>query len=1095
MKVLLPGLLLGIASLPRPVTAFPNLDQDGVLVQRYSNQTSSSHTTSSTILSKGSSSTTFISSSTSSISCTATVTSTSGQPIVAAREACPTTITINSTPASVSYNNKAALEAYTSEKAGIPSSTQASILKISPDTITATKEVKSSSHSGSAPLESSNPTIEVSSKASSATVALSISIASKLSEQTTPVTLKSHSNYTPPSIFSATSAASHTSIAGESSLSKASSLSSIFLSSTTLPGGTTATQAFTVTASQAGSTALLDSSKSFRLSASSVQTDILKSESSIVSISSQATDSASKSEFITSKSPNSASSTTISPQSSLEATASRPITPAALSLNSESISKFNSSSSNEPSIFSTSKTSESFAQSTHESTSESSFVQSSVPSAVTSLSRASETSAQSTRDTRSGTRSEPSKVSSTTLTSKALESSSVLTSREINPGKQKRFEQTDFVGASSSVQEQSTWDKNSKATFHSSTTQEQSTSQLKVTSKTADIPSPGKPSDTAPQSTKLSSSTQGPPSSGRLPEVSSTTVKSSTQSNPIEGASVSAKTSQFHSASLFSSNHPEKSEATKTAEGASHTSFSLPSKNSIHRIPSYIPESKPASAATDVTHPGSTTLASTAFPLISNSVTTNLPDAPSSQTEPSKSPGTLTSVQSTTKLPDAHTSQVATTRLPKAPSSQPGTSTPTVPGTSKLSDSTVSDPGTTKLPAAFFLSARPNQSHPLLLCPTSAPTSHVRTEPTKAISTLKTTTSPPVEQTTNALLPESTISSSVDRPVSNTAGTTTNNTPQVSINPGKTTNMPSPESTDSPSSLSSNLAGSMGNVPPPGTTKSAVSTSTEISPMSSTLVSAPGTKLTDTASLSNPTKTVTENPIFSPSSTGISGTTTSAVGIPVGLPTNESDTTLPGSTGTANMIGTQLIASNLGFQTGATVKGAFPSKTNSAILQHTDISYQGQNKPRLNSLTLSQVTSDFIIGSQTIKPGSEATVSGERISVASSGSAVIINGATTSAPAASSTPNSAKAVLSTTTEALPGVLVLGTSSVTGEFSKSGFVFGSATLTQGGAITQGSTIITLPASTTPPLSSGIIVIGSSTYTKEFRLWYRHRISDS
>ncbi|KAA8570287.1 hypothetical protein EYC84_002594 [Monilinia fructicola] len=1522
MKFLLPGLLLGIASLPHPVIAFPNLYQDGVLVQRYSNQTSASHSTSSAISSKGSSTSTFISYSTSSISCTATVTSTSGQPIVAAREPCPTTITINYIPASVPYNDKAAFETYTSEKAGISFSTQASILKTPANTIVPTTDVRSSSHSASEALESSKPTIGVSSKASSTTVAFSSSIASKSSEQTTLVTLESHSNYTPPPSVSATSAASHTSLAGESAVSKASELSSEILFSTTLPGGTTTTQAFTFTASQAGSTALLDLTKSFKSSASSVQTDVLNSESSIVPTSPKNTDSVSKSELITSKSSNSASSTTISFQPSSEAKVSRLNTPSTLSLTSKSISKFNSISSKESSIFSTSKTSESFAQSTHKSTSEFSFVQHSASSVTTSISRTSEISVQSTRDTKSGTISEPlEEVSSSTLTSKAPESSSVLTTREIKSessltsspqvsitgfltsktpestsqttreGKsesssavssaissalsvsshktipesktglsrstlsvlgistsrapeistqtestrdpqssiftggsqpslvsseipiqttkprqsQSNHESTSSLSAnrsqppsassqsqsqttqepsserqskpipeattslqghtssttkpsatkshSSSVQEQSPSEKNSKTTFHSSVAKEQSTSELKVTSKTAEGSVPGKPSDTAPQSTKLSSSAQGPSTSGKLPEISSTSVRStfgetSKQSTSIEGASTSAKTfatplshktvsevsstadrqsetsissplTSFKSSSEKEPTHTTKfpssgsvfesgsakqvteptglptsqvqtsveSSKPKSSQSHSHsakvsssvlgetsteltltqTSVSNPSSTDMnasvisgctatlsvvgqvipvcpHTItlesffatskasasvqpttiivstsnsitskvaettssktpnntfkissatsnsatsnlvtsspaskspdplvsaskpditttdsfskspdnptalpvtsnpldPSSTPESKPANTATDVPHPESNTLASTALPLTSHPATTSLPDTPSSQKEPSKLPGPLTSVSSTTKLPDASTSHIATTIFPEATTSQPETSTPVIPATSKLSDSPVSNPGTTKLPGAPSSQQGPTRSidsltsNPVItkslessstslvnpvtsklgnggdtskIDSTSAPTSHVRTETAKAISTPQTTTSPLVEQTTNAPPSGSTISSSVAPPVSDTAVYSLSIITYIQFSwvneqcatPG-TTSLVSLTGTK-PADVTTN------NVTHPG---SAVSASTEISPVSSTLVSAPGTKTTDATQLSNPDDTVTGSPVISPSSTGKYGTSTSAVGIPVGLPTNDKGTVLPGSTGTADMIGTQPIASNLGFQTGATVKGAFPSNTNSAI-SSIQISPTGAKtnpdvtsavsiqtitpttiKPSpgqttiapviVNSLTLSQKTSDFIIGSQTIKPGSEATVSGERISIASSGSAIIINGATTSSPVSSSTPNSDKAVLSTTTEALPGVAVLGTSSVTADFSKSVFVFGSATLTRGGAITQGSTIITLPASTAPPLSSGVIVIGSSTYTK-------------
>jgi hypothetical protein len=115
--------------------------------------------------------------------------------------------------------------------------------------------------------------------------------------------------------------------------------------------------------------------------------------------------------------------------------------------------------------------------------------------------------------------------------------------------------------------------------------------------------------------------------------------------------------------------------------------------------------------------------------------------------------------------------------------------------------------------------------------------------------------------------------------------------------------------------------------------------------------------------------------------------------------------------------------------------------------------------------------SDFIIGSQTLVPGSAITVGGQQVSLASSGNALIVN-------AASQTQ---------TPSAPPAVVVIGGSTITAN-SASAFVIGSQTLTPGGAITASGQLITLPLSDPPqtssptPTSMPVVAIGSSTFTE-------------
>ncbi|CZR51259.1 uncharacterized protein PAC_01134 [Phialocephala subalpina] len=105
------------------------------------------------------------------------------------------------------------------------------------------------------------------------------------------------------------------------------------------------------------------------------------------------------------------------------------------------------------------------------------------------------------------------------------------------------------------------------------------------------------------------------------------------------------------------------------------------------------------------------------------------------------------------------------------------------------------------------------------------------------------------------------------------------------------------------------------------------------------------------------------------------------------------------------------------------------------------------------SQTISRdASSNFVIGTQTLTPGSAITISGEVIS-AGTGGAIIINAVPpkTTSTSASQTPE---------------VIVVGGTSITAN-SNSDFVIGSQTLTPGGAVTQSGEVITLPSASSTP----------------------------
>jgi len=123
----------------------------------------------------------------------------------------------------------------------------------------------------------------------------------------------------------------------------------------------------------------------------------------------------------------------------------------------------------------------------------------------------------------------------------------------------------------------------------------------------------------------------------------------------------------------------------------------------------------------------------------------------------------------------------------------------------------------------------------------------------------------------------------------------------------------------------------------------------------------------------------------------------------------------------------------------------------------------------VGSATITQdPKSNFVIGSQTLTPGASGiTVNGQVIS-AGTGGAVIVNAAPTAA----------------STTGAPGVVVIGSSSITAN-SDSGFVIGSQTLFPGSAITADGEVITLPSPTptnAPDITMPAVVIGSSTFTE-------------
>lgn len=108
--------------------------------------------------------------------------------------------------------------------------------------------------------------------------------------------------------------------------------------------------------------------------------------------------------------------------------------------------------------------------------------------------------------------------------------------------------------------------------------------------------------------------------------------------------------------------------------------------------------------------------------------------------------------------------------------------------------------------------------------------------------------------------------------------------------------------------------------------------------------------------------------------------------------------------------------------------------------------------------------SDFVIGSHTIHPGGAFSESGQVISVASSGGAVIVNAATpTSTPKPTSPP-----------ENTWPVIIVGTQTIT-ENSHSQLIIGTQTLTPGGKITYGGEVLSLSP------SDGVVIVSQSTPT--------------
>ncbi|KAL2072804.1 hypothetical protein VTL71DRAFT_12147 [Oculimacula yallundae] len=138
----------------------------------------------------------------------------------------------------------------------------------------------------------------------------------------------------------------------------------------------------------------------------------------------------------------------------------------------------------------------------------------------------------------------------------------------------------------------------------------------------------------------------------------------------------------------------------------------------------------------------------------------------------------------------------------------------------------------------------------------------------------------------------------------------------------------------------------------------------------------------------------------------------------------------------------------------------------------------------IGSQTIIQDTaSNFIIGTQTLIPGSAITINGQQIYAASSGGAIILNPApprTTSSPPTEASPVPA-----------PTVVIVDGTSITGN-TESGFVIGTQTLFVGSAITASGQVITLPPPpatqvpaatiTQTPETVPVILIGSSTFTQ-------------
>lgn len=113
-----------------------------------------------------------------------------------------------------------------------------------------------------------------------------------------------------------------------------------------------------------------------------------------------------------------------------------------------------------------------------------------------------------------------------------------------------------------------------------------------------------------------------------------------------------------------------------------------------------------------------------------------------------------------------------------------------------------------------------------------------------------------------------------------------------------------------------------------------------------------------------------------------------------------------------------------------------------------------------NSVYTANSASQFVIGSQTLDPGQQITISGTPVSLASSSNIVVIGSSTKSLEAATPTVP-------------PALLTFDGSTYTAD-KASQFVIGSQTLTPGGVITVSGTVIS-----EAPSGSGLVLIGAST----------------
>lgn len=109
-------------------------------------------------------------------------------------------------------------------------------------------------------------------------------------------------------------------------------------------------------------------------------------------------------------------------------------------------------------------------------------------------------------------------------------------------------------------------------------------------------------------------------------------------------------------------------------------------------------------------------------------------------------------------------------------------------------------------------------------------------------------------------------------------------------------------------------------------------------------------------------------------------------------------------------------------------------------------------------LSISTASTGYIIGTQTVLPGSQIIYSGTTISLSPSGTALVINGVTTSLPA----PPASSA-------STPSNLVLPSIATT---VSAGFVYGSQTVLPGSEITVSGTTVSLAPSGTAIIINGI-----------------------